>query len=193
MRLLALDLSTSTGWALFEDGKLSDQGRLTQVFVDDFNVNAHPNKSAGYPANLISAAETVAWLVEEKLAETEPDHVVLENTVKGRNRHTQRILEWIHLDVLRALGRYQMDHNAGLTYSYMDPSEWRKVLDLRLSADDKKNNKEVKAGHKRGKVGKKHLAVRLANERFGLSLKLKDDDVADAILLGLAHVSPPAP
>ena len=187
MRVLSLDLSTSTGWALFEDDKLIAHGRLEQIHVKDFNVNAHPNKSSAYPANIIDAAKKIAALVREQLDTHRPDHVVVENTVKGRNRHTQRILEFIHFTVLEEL------LSRRLPFTYLDPSEWRKILDIRLSADDKANNKDVKAGKKRGKIGKKHLAVRAANERFGLALKQKDDDVADAILLGLAHIQPPAP
>ncbi len=181
MRVLSLDLSTSTGWALFEDDKLTGHGRLEQVRVKDFNVNAHPNKSSAYPANLIEAAKTVAALVREQLDTYRPDHVVIENTVKGRNRHTQRILEFIHFTVLEELFARK------LPFSYMDPSEWRSILEIRLSADDKKNNKDVKAGKKRGKVGKKHLAIRYCNEKYGLALKVKDDDVADAICLADAY------
>jgi hypothetical protein len=184
VRVLGLDLSTSTGWALFEGDRLANHGRLEQVHVTDFNVNAHPNESPHYPLNIIEAAEKLAGLVGVLLDAHLPDHVVIENTVKGRNRHTQRILEWIHFTVLQGLLGRQ------IPFSYLDPSQWRSVLEIRLTAEDKKNNKDVRAGKKRGKVGKKHLAVREANERFGLSLKMKDDDVADAILLGLAYVTP---
>lgn len=182
MRVLSLDLSTSTGWALFEDGKPLSYGRLDQVHVEDFNVNAHPNKSPKYPQNMLDAAKDLAALVAVQLDAQQIDHVVIENTVKGRNRHTQRILEWIHFAVLEVLLTRR------LPFSYMDPSEWRKVLDIRLSVADKLNNKEVKAGKKRGKVGKKHLAIRYCADRFGINLKMKDDDVADALALCDAYV-----
>lgn len=182
MRVLALDLSTSTGWALFEDGELIAHGRLPQVHVVDFNVNAHPNKSPAYPGNMMDAARRLAALVAEQLDMLSPDRVVVENTVKGRNRHTQRILEWIHYTVIQELlARH-------VPFTYLDPSEWRKTLDIRLTADDKANNKDVKAGKKRGKVGKKHLAIRYCNEKYGLALKVKDDDIADAIALADAYL-----
>jgi hypothetical protein len=69
---------------------------------------------------------------------------------------------------------------------YMDPSEWRKIVDLKLSKADKDNNKAVKKKEKRGKITRKHLSVRMVNEKFGKSLKIKDNDEADAILLGFA-------
>jgi hypothetical protein len=71
----------------------------------------------------------------------------------------------------------------------MDTSEWRKIVGLWMSKEDKKNNRQVSIGKKRGKITKKHLSVRMVNEKFNKSLKLKDNDEADAILLGLAYVT----
>ena len=39
----------------------------------------------------------------------------------------------------------------------------------------------------KGKVTKKHLAVRRANDLFNLTLIQKDNDVADSLLLGTAY------
>lgn len=177
MKLLALDLSTNTGWALFEDGKLIGHGHLKKVLVKDFNVNNHPNKSKLYPKNIVDAAETVAYEVQTLLVDSSPDCVIVENTVKGKNRHTQRLLEYIHFTVSKVLN---------FKFFYMDPSEWRAVVSLRLSKQDKDNNLLVKKKKKRGKVTRKHLSVRMVNDIFGLSLKIKDNDIADAILLGWA-------
>jgi hypothetical protein len=71
----------------------------------------------------------------------------------------------------------------------MDPSQWRKILEMRLSKDQKENNKLVSKGVKRGRVTKKHLSVNMTNTKFGLKLKLKDNDISDAILLGLAYIT----
>jgi len=177
-RVLALDLSTKTGWAVFDDGVYITSGGTEKVFVDDFNVNAEPNRSPKYPFNIIDAAAEVAAQALALLDEHAPDRVVIENTVKGRNRNTQRCLEFIHSAVLIAL-------RPRVALSYMDPSEWRKVVDMRLSAEQKKNNRDVSAGKKRGRIGKKHLSVNMVNEKYNLGLKLKDNDRADAILLGL--------
>jgi hypothetical protein len=65
-----------------------------------------------------------------------------------------------------------------------------------LTNADKKHNKTTKiAGlgngtnpNYRGKITPKHLAVQKSNELYGLELKLKDDDIADAILLGRAFL-----
>ena len=177
MRLLALDLSTSTGWACFLDGNLVEYGSFA-VSVEDFNVNDHPEKAELYPYNIIRAAEEVTYQTSLIVSRMRPDSVVIENTVKGRNRHTQRILEHIHYCILDMLRAY------GLPMVYRDPSQWRAALNVRLTNEDKKNNSLVSQGKKRGKVTRKHLAVRLANSMFNLKLLQKHDDIADALLLG---------
>ena len=68
----------------------------------------------------------------------------------------------------------------------MDPSQWRKILEMRLSKEQKENNKLVSKGVKRGRITKKHLSVEMANARFNLKLKLKDNDIADACNLAVA-------
>ena len=184
MRVLALDASTKTGWALFIDGKLYESGALDPVYVDDFNVNKDPQLSPKYPFNVIDGARLVARQVHDLLLMTWPlDVVVVENTNKGKNRHTQRILEFIHFALL------ELFRETKQPMVYMDTSEWRKIVGLWMTKEDKKNNRDVGAGKKRGRVTKKHLAVRTVNERYGMKLKLKDNDQADAILLGQAYIT----
>jgi len=184
MRILALDASTKTGWALFVDGKLVESGALPPVSVNDFNVNRDPHLSPYYPLNVVHAAETMANKIERLLEVYGPlDAVVVENTNKGKNRHTQRILEFIHFCMLKLF------QNRTQKMAYMDTSEWRSLVGLWMTKDDKKNNRDVSTGKKRGKITKKHLAVRTVNERYKMNLKLKDNDQADAILLGEAYIT----
>ncbi len=182
MRVLALDASTKCGWALFEDGKLIESGALRPVFVDNFNPNSpEVTRDPHYPYNTFYAAQAVTRLVRQLVWEKgQVDAFVVENTNKGKNRNTQRILEFIHYELLSFF------EGCNGLFHYMDTSEWRKIVGLWMSKDDKKNNREVSTGKKRGKITKKHLSVRMVNEKFNKSLKLKDNDEADAILLGLA-------
>ncbi len=183
MRVLAVDASTKCGWALFVDGKLTESGALPPVFVEDFNVNKDPHLSPYYPYNVVYGARKVASQIVALSYRTDPDQIVVENTNKGKNRHTQRILEFIHYVLLSKF------EDRPWLIRYMDTSEWRKIVGLWMNKDDKKNNREVSSGKKRGKITKKHLSVRMVNEKFNKSLKLKDNDEADAILLGLAFVN----
>lgn len=179
MKILALDISSKTGWAIFDNNKLVEYG-LIRVELINFNVNNDPNKQPEYPYNLLKAADEMAAHLGNLIDIHNPDEIVIENTVKGRNRHTQRLLEWLHKSMLEQL----ISHKR--TFTYLDPSEWRGILEIRMSKEDKKNNALVNKGKKRGKITKKHLSVRFANTTFGLKLKIKDNDMADAIALGLA-------
>lgn len=182
MRALALDLSTKTGFAVFDNENLVEYG-LLRVKVMDFNVNLDPNKSGLYPFNIVDAANEMGHKVASLFLRIKPNEVIIENTVKGRNRHTQRILEFIHKSTLEEL------RNLGTKPIYLDPSEWRSEIALRLTTEDKNNNRLVSQGKKRGRVTKKHLSVRFANAAYSLSLKIKDNDIADAICLGRAWQS----
>jgi hypothetical protein len=55
------------------------------------------------------------------------------------------------------------------------------MVGLRLTKEDKENNKLVRNHLKRGKITPKHLSVRWANREFDLSLKIKDNDIADSL------------
>jgi hypothetical protein len=184
MRVLSLDASTKSGWALFVDGTLSESGALTPVKIEDFNVNKDPQKSPKYPYNIVRGAQQITAQVLELVRKCgKLDVVVIENTNKGRNRHTQRILEFMHFCILMMLEEVPQK------MVYMDTSEWRSLVGLWMSKDDLKNNRDVKAKKKRGKISKKHLAVRMVNDLYGKNLKLKDNDEADAILMGQAFVN----
>jgi hypothetical protein len=182
-KLLALDISTNTGWALFDSNPTSLVAHgLLEVSVEDFNVNNKPETRSIYPRNIKDAADAMALQIYNLCRGYEPSIIVIENTVRGRNRNTQRLLEWIHKSVYDLLG-------SEFRVLYLDPSQWRKILELRLSKDDKDHNAQVKKGATRGKLTQKHLSVRRVNDKYNLMLKLQDNDIADAINLGEAAVS----
>lgn len=180
MTTLSLDLSSKTGWALFNDGKYIESGVLDKVAILDFDMKNEPNKSIHYPLNIITAAEEVGTKVKTLIESKKPDFIVLENSTKGRNRHSQRFIEFMHFCVLKQIIQLQ------IKFSYLDPSQWRSALDIRLSNEDKKNNRLVTQGKKRGKVNRKHLALRYVEDTFGLKLKVYQNDIADAICLNKA-------
>jgi hypothetical protein len=122
--------------------------------------------------------------------------VVEETNRSTKSRYSQKILEFLHNTLLVSLDKYRQGALTPPVF-YLSTSEWRKILDQRLSKDDKINNKLVKAAADagiskpkgiRGKIGKKHLSVRWVNETYGLELKMKDNDSADAISLGTAFL-----
>lgn len=183
-RILSLDLSTKSGWAVFTDGVLEKSGELEKVNVVNFNVNDKPWTQPEYPWNVMDAAHAISDDIEKLILQEKPTFIVIENSVKGKNSQTQRLIEWFHFTVLTIVKLQQ------LPMAYMMPSEWRSAVNLRLSKDEKKNNRDVSAGKKRGKITRKHLSVNMVNELYPhLELILKNNDQADAILLGLGFIS----
>ena len=194
MKVLALDISTKTGWALLEGGPglvptLLDRGTLT-LSRKVQGYGGHP-----YPVSHLLATSDMASDIAGLWVQHRPDTIVIEETNGSKNRYTQKILEWIHFAVCFHWHR----DSRHTPLHYINTSDWRKVVGAVLTKEDKKLNAKVrklkKAGDKaglkvlgvRGKVGKKHVAVRYVNQTFALNLKMKDNDQADAICLGTAY------
>lgn len=174
------------GWAVLERivnnlPKIIDCGEIN-CLVKDFNVNNEPNRSLLYPVNIWQSAEDVKFKVFDLIIKFNPELLVIENTTKSRNRHTQRLLEWFNKSIFDLIVKNQYK------FQYIDPSEWRKILNIRLSNEDKNNNKLVSKGIKKGRIGKKHISVRWVNYNFNKKFKLKDNNICDAIALGTAFL-----
>jgi hypothetical protein len=194
-KVLALDLSTNTGWAVI------DASSGSPAVVDKGNVTNKVKTVVGkYPYNYIDNANIIADAVLVLAADHQPSAIVIEETNKGKSRYTQKTLEFIHFAVLSRLRA-----KFGDQVFYVNTSNWRKSLNVQLSAADKKANQKLsrakakakKDGIKldkkalgiKGRITKKHLAVRVANSTFNLKLVQKDNDIAEAILLGLAYIN----
>lgn len=191
MRILALDISTSSGWALLEDGRLLAAGSIKTPGPSAIDVS--------YPVNYWHAADIMAGRLVDKMVACQPDTIVIEETNGSKSRYTQKILEFIHCALLyHLMGKGWRDKIV-----YINTSDWRKVVGAHLSKEDKKQNAQLskaksaakKSGKKldkkklgiRGRINKKHVAIRTANQMFNLELRPKDDDVADAICIAAAY------
>lgn len=193
MTILALDISSNTGYALLtEGGSLKAWGNLW----NDKVVHEHGE----YPWSYVDAAGSIAEKVEAVVNKYNPGRVIIEETNKAKARYTQKFLEFTHLSVLKML------RNQGYTglVTYISTSIWRRQVGIELSKEQKKANAKLskaksKAGGSltpaekkalgvKGRVTKKHIAVQEVNRRFGLEFKQKDNDVAEAILLGCAYI-----
>lgn len=203
MKLLALDISSNTGWSLFEGGQ-SEAGNPKPALLKYGTVtNEQPAKAyADYPWSYPMAAEDMARKIMALVNEHEPGHIVIEETNLGKQRYSQKYLEMIHCCVLQHL---ENEGSPGLNVGYISSGTWRHVLGVGLTKDDKKNNSKLskvksdakkkgvsiheakkKAGIK-GKVSKKHASVRHVNDVYELKLKIGQNDIADSICLGLAY------
>lgn len=202
MRILALDLSTHSGYAIFE-GETGSKPSLLNYNTIHLGEPVHG--FGPYPACYRVAARTMARKLLNNVAASEIDVVIIEEINLGRNRYTQKLLENIHTAVLDELETWPKLKEV----VYLDSSEWRHNLGLRMSKEQKRSNAKLSKAKRtaatsrvaldkkvlgiRGKISAKHLSVAHANEVYGLKLKMKDNDVADAICLGLAYCNKATP
>ena len=168
MIIVGLDLSmTSSGYAVLDSGKLIDFGVIKSTKeVAQFTCLDY---------EYIDRAKLVAQECKKKVDLFSPDLIMIEQTNKGRNRNSQKKLEFVHFAVLTAIESYKD------VISYVDTSFWRATLKIVSTKEDSKHNKLVNAKKAEGKITPKHRAVRWVNKTYDLSLKLKDNDIADAI------------
>lgn len=176
MKVLGLDISSNTGWCILEDRKLLEYGLI------EYSI-----KSKDFPWGILQAAEENSELILEKIKSLTIDKIVIERTNLGRARDSQAFLEATHAYLMSKIKKLDFHDRI----QYIDSSEWRKKMNLRLTDTDKKHNKEIKKGIKilpvKGKISKKHLSVRMVNELYNLSFKLKHNDIADSILLANSY------
>ncbi len=172
MRVLGLDIATKTGYALLDSKSLVDKGLVTIKKLKNQAL-----ESCAEDFGFVCDAENMGEHLVALVSKCKPDFIYIEQTNKGRNRTSQKQLEFIHEAVLRRF----WDKNWEQLVRYVDTSAWRSSLGVRMTKEDRDHNKKVKAGKIRGKLTPKHLAVRWANERYDLELLLKDNDIADAI------------
>ncbi len=172
MKTLGLDISsTKTGYAVNTDGVLVSHGLIVGIkpsmpgLAEDFT--------------FLKRAQHMAKEIYKIIVAVQPDMIFIEQTNLGNSRTDQKLLEFVHYAVLSMITDMERDKQT----RYVDTSQWRSVLQIKLDKDQRLNNKLVKIGAKKGKVTFKHLSVFWANKTFGLELLKKDHDIADAIAL----------
>lgn len=188
-RILALDMSTKTGWAVVDvyEGKfeLVECGTLTKISEPE----------GEYPINYLHWSGACFNSIEELIYKYKPDEYVIEETAKGsKNNMSQKIVEFIHYE----LALFFRD-GGDKPKTYYLTEEWRRICGCKMNDAEKKQNANVRKQRKKGIkvakndegkrigiVGKKHVNVRRANEVYNLDLILKDEDRADALLLAHA-------
>lgn len=190
-RVLALDMSTKTGYAVIDI-----EGDSFEL-VDCGTLPKESEPEGLYPTNYLEWSHRSFSHIEEIIEKYEPDEFVIEETAKGsKNNMSQKIVEFIHYELALYFRDTDEDKRPR---TYFLTEEWRRIVGCKMNNDEKKQNAEVrkqrkkgikvckdKDGKRIGLIGKKHVNVRRANEVYGLDLILKDEDRADALLLAHA-------
>jgi Holliday junction resolvasome RuvABC endonuclease subunit len=190
MKILGLDISAHMGWALVSD---NDESMKLESFG---YVETPPSTASGLIEDflIVQRAKKISKAAIKIIKEHLPDFVLIEQTNQGSFRSSQKLLEFTHGFLLRDIldsPKNKLPIDASRV-GYVDSSKWRSVLKINMTPDQKKHNKALREnkgkkkkldGPWKGKITKKHLAVFWVNEKFGLNLKIKDNDIADAICL----------
>ena len=195
-RVLSLDMSSKTGWALIVS-------KEENIELEEYGMIAKTAEPIGkYPGNYVDWANQIFGEIKKLIDRLKPHMLVIEETVAGSKAvYSQKILEWIHFLVAKFIKESNIEAVYQLT------GTWRAEVGCVMTNDEKKKNKAVRDykkkieaktgvkpmaaydinGKRIGIVGKKHVNVRRANEVFGKFLKRplqkKDEDEADALLL----------
>lgn len=196
-RVLSLDISSKTGFALLLSGpdsySLEAYGQVRKI--------AELGRSS-YPVSYLDWADACFAPILALIEEHKPDVLVIEETAGGsKSAYSQKILEWIHYLVARHI------QETGITSHYFMTEEWRRECGCLMTKEESKSNKtrnkiRKESGAKLardekgkiiGKVTRKHVNVRRANEIFGKFLKeplrMREEDSADALNLSYAYHS----
>jgi len=200
MRILSLDMSSKTGWALITSS--SEEYALVESGI----IQKSSEPPGQYPANYVAWAYQVFGQILDLIERLKPDALVIEETVAGSKQvYSQKILEWIHFLVAQYIKQ------TGIKATYLLTGSWRSEVGCIMTKDERNRNKLVREqkkaieketgtrpmaaydinGKRIGIVGKKHVNIRRANEVFGKFLKKplqkKDEDEADAMLLAYCY------
>lgn len=198
MKFLSLDISTNTGYAVFDTAsslKLLHYNVFTyKVKAYKGDVRSYQDFPPEYPHNFIRTANDIALRSVSIAKKYGCACAVIEHSEKGKQRLSQRLLEWIHLYLVKALQINKIE------FKYLLVSDWRKEVKCYLKhwPEYQKWNKEVSKAKRKcigrklakidgkvvSKINQKKLSIILANEYF--NIQIKDDNVADAINLGKA-------
>jgi len=189
-RILSLDVSTRTGYALL----ISDENSYVLETYGTIPKVPMPTEEE-YPGSYVTWAYMVFDKILEVIDKYYPTFLVIEETTRSQNSFSQKILEFIHF----LLAKHIRDNN--LRVQYFLTGQWRGLVNSKMTKEERVKNKEISAYKKKhgtklakneagkviGKITKKHISIRRTNELFGLNLKIKDNDASDAILLSLAY------
>jgi hypothetical protein len=200
MKFISLDISTKTGWAYWETDGV--ELRLLEYGVTD---KLECPKGMVYPEDYVLWSKQVfSNVMIQAVGDRQFNALVMEDTTKGsRDAGAQRILEWIHYHVAEEvikMKRSPVPHPTGFLGSfYLQTGEWRQIMGCIMTSEEKRRNKSVRrqnaegskvakdpGGKRIGKISKKHVNIRRVKEIFGIEFMMKDEDKADAILLGAA-------
>jgi len=167
-RIMSLDQATiSCGYSIFEeDGELVESGR----FMADKKEK-----------NITSRIEKIYTQIYNKSIEQNVKYFVFEDTFNKLNIQVTKNLCWLQ----GAIMQMSFINDYGFVMYY--PSSWRSKLEFKRK--NKKNNPQL--DFKNNREYAKFQAIEYVNKKYNMRLEYKkegDDDIAEAICIGLAYL-----
>lgn len=202
MILIALDLSTKPGYAVFEGTKLIRYGTLyPDVLLKDVPL-PYPHNYAHMTSGV--TGKLYAHIIRPYLSQTNAIQIVIEETTASSQNYTQKILEWIHHSLYQRLSALE---GWPIGVHYIRDGVWKRMTganqnkeernwNARISRYKKTHDKKIAKlakvkGEKPKRVRKldsKDYAKRALKEVTGLDLPIESEDAIDAILIGIAFL-----
>jgi hypothetical protein len=195
MKILSLDLSSSTGFAV-----LDSEAPAKPVEFGIVKLEKTAKEYAPHPWGYLLAAQDMTGRLLDIIERVNPDKIVVEEVNSARARFSQKYLDYIHCILLMSMPSNMRDRVV-----FINTSDWRRTMGVQMTKEDKNQNARLSRNKRnaalhgtkldkkvlgiRGKITIKHVAIRRANEVFSLSLIAKDDDIADALLLNAAFLA----
>lgn len=194
---LCLDLSSRTGWALWDGQDLKQFGLIEEI-IPNFKQNVRNFKDLPkeYPSNYVDAIDRLMSKIAEVFEKHPVTMIVVEHTEGSSFRFSQKYLEWLHLVFWQKFSKK-------CKIIYLLNKDWRQATDCylrcwpefiehnKLHAKLKKKLKSKVVKHEGKRIGRKDhkkLSIHIANillTRLNKEL-ISDDNIADAINLGQA-------
>lgn len=160
-RFMSLDQATKIcGYAIFEEDKLIDSG----TFIS--------NGDTG-----LLRIEEIYKQIYKKSKEYEIEAFVFEDTFSKLNVKVTKLLCWLQGAIMQMA--FVEDYGFVMYY----PSSWRKNLGFK-----RKCKKNPQLDFKTNRLYQKYQAIEYVNNIYDLNLSNKDDDIAEAICIGLAYL-----
>lgn len=209
-RWISLDISTNTGFTIFaknaakdSNGYIIDSYGLINAKITDYksDIKKYSDFPDIYPVNFLYTSMVLAKEIRTLIREEKIEYVVIEHTEKGKQRLSQRTLEWFHFAICNMLLEIEVP------FKYLLVSDWRKEVSCYIKCWPEyiAYNKQIKTAKKTAvptkkgrilaridgrvvsKIDQKKLSIIIANQTYDLNIS--DDNIADAINIGTAAIS----
>lgn len=182
MKLLGLDISTKAGWAVLDSVEGGPPALKASGLVEKTKKNVL--EYGPYPGCYKLAARDISSQLLALIGTHKPDVVVIEETNQGKNRYTQKLLEFIHKDVIDGWDdgsasyevevpchacpeQHKRDFYPKLVY--ISTGIWKHALGLKKPKDAKKNDELLKQAKGMAAAGTMTLAQ--AKKKLGIKGK----------------------